>query len=152
MGQAGGLTGLVSPDVRDARAKLNQLGDENFRAGLANVKNVRSQSEANKVGGSVSSLDNRSNSPEMITAELNRLNSTILGARANLMAAAGKEIPYRYKDLVDPSYLNSGSQVYNGAKVEQPDTTIKSPGDVAKLPHGRAFVIPDGSGQVGYAP
>jgi hypothetical protein len=152
VGQALGGLGVLDQDTKDARAKIDQLNNENFRAGLANVKNVRSQSEANKVGGAVSSLDQPGNSPEMIKGELGRLTGVIQGARGNLMGAAGKAIPYKYNGLVDPTYFSPSSPVYNGATMEVPDTSIKSPGDVAKLPHGRAFVIPDGSGAIGYAP
>jgi hypothetical protein len=152
VGQMLGGLGVLDQDTKDARAKIDQLNDENFRAGLANVKNVRSQSEANKVGGSVSSLDKPANSPDMIKTELGRLSNVVHGARGNLMAAAGKAVPYKYNGLVDPTYLNPSSLVYNGAAMEKPDTSIKSPADVAKLPPGRAFVIPDGSGAIGYAP
>jgi hypothetical protein len=148
VGQALGGFGVLDQDTKDARAKIDQLNDENFRAGLANVKNVRSQSEANKVGGAVSSLDKPANSPQMITGELNRLTQVIQGARGNLMGAAGRTIPYKYNGLVDPTYLNPSSSIYNGSKMETPvDLSTMSEADadaaVAALPTGRAFIGPD---------
>ena len=121
VGQMIGGLGLLDQDTQDARAKIDQLNDENFRAGLANVKNVRSQSEANKVGGAVSSLDKPANSPQMITSELGRLTNVIQGARGNLMGAAGKQIPLQYEGLVDPSYLDPKNPLYNGSSLAGQD-------------------------------
>jgi hypothetical protein len=149
VGQSLGGLGILDQDTKDARSKIDQLNDENFRAGLANVKNVRSQSEANKVGGAVSSLDKPGNSPQMITQELGRLTNTIQSARGNLMGAAGRVIPYKYNNMIDPSYLDPNSQTYNGAKMEVPVDLSKmndADADAAfeKLPSGRAFIGPDG--------
>jgi hypothetical protein len=144
--------GTIDQDTADARGKLDQLNDVNFRAGLSDVKNVRSQSEANKIGGSVTNLDKSQNSATMILGEAARLQGIAQAAHGNLMAAAGKQVPYKYNGQVDSTYLDPKSPLYNGGNMEVPDATIKSPSDIAKLAHGRAFVVPDGSGRIGYAP
>ena len=60
---------------------------------------------------------------------------------------------YDYDKQVNDIYSPGGAQYVSGQapRVTRPDTSIKSPADVAKLPPGRAFVIPDGSGRIGYA-
>ena len=53
-------------------------------------------------------------------------------------------------DQVDPIYKPGGDL---GPKVlnRAPPATIKTPADAANLPAGRAFLLPDGSGKIGYA-
>ena len=143
--------GWVDQATANARAKLDELKNEQFTQGLRDTKNVRSVTEANKIGASMTAIDNPQVSPDFIKGEANRIMTTAQAARGNLMAAAGRQLPYKYNGLVDQSYLNKTSPLYNGATMEVPDTSIKTPADVAKLPPGRAFVLPDGSG-IGYAP
>lgn len=54
---------------------------------------------------------------------------------------------------VNPIYKDGGDLAPKSAINRQgPDTSVKTEADIAKLPHGRAFVIPDGTGRIGYAP
>ena len=69
VGQIASGFGLLDQDTADARARLDQLNDENFRKGMADTKNIRSLTEANKIGGSMSSLDRPANSRDMILSE-----------------------------------------------------------------------------------
>jgi hypothetical protein len=149
VGQVAGAFGVLDQDTKDARSYLDQLGDVNFRAGLTDVKNVRSQSEATKIGGSVTNLDKPQNSPALITGELTRLQGISQSAHANLTAAAGKEVPYKYRNQVDSTYLDPKSPLYNGATIETPvDMSKMNEADadaaVAGLPKGRSFIGPDG--------
>jgi hypothetical protein len=113
--QLGVASGKIDQATANARSDLNQLGSENFRSGLTDVKNVRSQSEANKISGSVTMVDTPQNSDQKITDELGRLEDIAQAARGNLTAAAGKQVPAKYNGLVDSSYLDPKSPVYNGA-------------------------------------
>ena len=146
----GGYT--VGQDALDARGYLDTLGNQQFRSGMQDVKNVRTQTEANKIGGSMTNLDRPTNSQTVIDGELGRLKDLAYRGYATVTAAAGKQVPYKYKGLADPTYLNKSSPFYNGGTEEAPDNTVRTEADIAKLPHGRAFVIPDGSGRIGYAP
>jgi hypothetical protein len=118
--QAAVAAGQMNQETADARGYLDQLGDVNFRAGLSDVKNVRSQSEATKIGGSVTNVDKSQNSPDVILSEAGRLQDIAQAAHANLMAAAGKTVPNKYNGLVDSTYIDSKSPLYNGAQQEAP--------------------------------
>jgi hypothetical protein len=120
IGQAGVASGMIDPNVADARTLLNTLADEKFTEGLKDTKNVRSVTEANKIGASMTSLDNRSNSDTIIGNELTRLNNAALSARGNLTAAAGKPVPFKYTGYVDSNYLDPTSPLYNGATMIKP--------------------------------
>jgi hypothetical protein len=117
--------GLVDQATADARAKLDELKNEQFTQGLRDTKNVRSVTEANKIGASMTAIDNPQASPDFIKGEANRIRDTAQAARGNLIAAAGRQVPAKYSSLVDPGYLDKTSPLYNGA------TMIKSPADVA---------------------
>jgi hypothetical protein len=126
--------GWIDQATADARAKLDELMNEQFTAGLRDTKNVRSLTEANKIGASMTAIDNPQASPEFIQGEANRIMTTAQAARGNLMAAAGKQLPSKYAGLVDDTYLNPKSPLYNGATMGAPDTSIKSPAQVAAPP------------------
>jgi hypothetical protein len=130
-GQAAVKMGLVDQATADARAKLDELKDEQFTAGLRDTKNVRSLTEANKIGSSMTAIDNPQASPDFIKGEANRIRDTAQAARGNLIAAAGRQVPGKYSSLVDPGYLDKKSPLYNGATMQAPDTSIKSPAQVA---------------------
>jgi hypothetical protein len=119
----GGYT--VGQDALDARGYLDTLGNQQFRSGMQDVKNVRTQTEANKIGGSMTNLDRATNSQKVIDDELARLKDNAYRGLATVTAAAGKQVPYKYKGMADSTYLNktlpSGAPnpYYNGATEEQ---------------------------------
>jgi alkylhydroperoxidase/carboxymuconolactone decarboxylase family protein YurZ len=170
-GMLGQMVGgyLVGQEALDARNILNTFGNQQFRAGMQNTKNVRTQQEANKIGGSMTSLDNRTNSDKAITDELDRLDTTTTQSYASLKAAAGQPLTAEEKAAADKIYLDPASPYYNygaggvteakpapqnggGGRGNQPVTTVKTPEEGLKLPKGTRFVIPDGSGRIGIAP
>ena len=114
----GGMT--VGQDALDARNRLDTLGSQQFRAGMQDTKNVRTQTEATKVGGSMASLDKSTNSQAAIDAELARLKDNAYRGFATVTAAAGKQVPYKYAGLADTTYLNKSSPFYNGGTEEAP--------------------------------
>ena len=105
--------------------------------------------------------------------EIDRLNEQTLRLRANVKAQAGLPLDKAYSGYADPRYGDKSSPYYTGAHPVEgapafgtagsgaiPNTatasapaTIKGPEDIAKLPHGTPFTIPDGpnKGRVGYA-
>lgn len=129
--RAGQWNPFIDKDTADARGKLDLLSNENFRAGLVNTKNVRSVTEANKLGASVTNLDKSSNSDQAINDALNTMTTQIQTSRGNLIAAAGKTVPAKYTGKVDSNYLNPQSPLYNGATMEELPKG-QSPGQAAQ--------------------
>ena len=145
--------GGVDQDVLDARSKIDFLKNELYKDNFTGTHNIRSNTEANKIAGSATNLDTQTNSAATIDQQLKNLKTQIYRERADTYAAAGKAVPYKYHGLADSTYLDPKSNLYNGGKEEEP-VTITSPEDIARLPSGRAFVIPSGvhKGEIGYAP
>ena len=100
----GGYT--VGQDALDARGYLDTLGNQQFRSGMQDVKNVRTQTEAMKIGGSMTNLDRPTNSQKVIDDELKRLKDNAYRGYATITAAAGKQVPYKYKGMADSTYLS----------------------------------------------
>jgi hypothetical protein len=144
-GQVAVKLGLVDQATADARAKLDELMNEQFTAGLRDTKNVRSLTEANKIGASMTAIDNPQASPAFIQGEANRIMTTAQAARGNLMAAAGKPLPSKYAGLVDDTYLNPKSPLYNGATMA-PAATIQTPAQAAQSAGGAAPAAPAQAG------
>ena len=102
----------------------------------------------------MTNLDRATNSQKVIDAELGRLKDLAYRGYATVTAAAGKQVPYKYNGLADPTYLNKSSPFYNGGTEEaSPDNSggpidlrsSKDPdGDYGKLPSGATFIAPDG--------
>ena len=149
---ASGLTG-IDQDVLDARSKLDFLKNELYKDNFTGTHNIRSNTEANKIAGAATNLDTKTNSAATINQQLTQLQQQVYREQANAAAAAGKVVPYKYHGLADQTYLDPKSRLYQGGSEEVP-ATVTSPDDVAKLPSGRAFVVPSGphKGEVGYAP
>jgi hypothetical protein len=139
-GEAAVKFGLVDQATADARAKLDELKNEQFTSGLRDTKNVRSVTEANKIGASMTAIDNPQASPQFIKDEANQIMTTAQAARGNLIAAAGRQVPSKYNTLVDPGYLDKTSPVYNGATMA-PAATIQTPAQAAQ-PAGAAPAAP----------
>ena len=148
----GGVIG-VNQDVADARSKLDFLKNELYKDNFTGTHNIRSNTEANKIAGAATNLDTKTNSSTTIGQQLTSLQQQIYREKANAAASAGKIVPYKYHGLADQTYLDRNSRLYNGGSEEVP-ATITSPDDIAKLPSGRAFVVPSGphKGEIGYAP
>jgi hypothetical protein len=119
-GGGAALNPLASQDEKDARGYLDTLGNQQFRSGMQDVKNIRSQQEANKVGGSMSSLDRMGNSNKAIDEELARLKDIAYRGFATVTAAAGRQVPAKFKGKADQTYLDRNSPYYNGATEEEP--------------------------------
>ena len=149
---ASGLTG-IDQDVLDARSKLDYLKNELYKDNFTGTHNIRSNTEANKIAGAATNLDTKTNSAATINQQLTQLQQQVYREQANAAAAAGKVVPYKYHGLADSTYLDPKSRLYQGGSEEVP-ATVNSPDDVAKLPSGRAFVVPSGphKGEIGYAP
>ena len=148
----GGLSG-IDQDVLDARSKLDYLKNELYKDNFTGTHNIRSNTEANKIAGAATNLDTKTNSAATINQQLTQLQQQVYREQANAAAAAGKVVPYKYHGLADQTYLDPKSRLYQGGSEEVP-ATVTSPDDVAKLPSGRAFVVPSGphKGEIGYAP
>ena len=107
-------------DALTARGMLDTLANEQFRTGMTSVKNVRTQTEANKIGGSMASLDRPTNDQQAINDELARLKQVTYAGHANVLASAGQPVPAKYNGLVQPDYLDPKSPLYNGATQQAP--------------------------------
>ena len=139
----------IPQDVRDARIKLDYLKNQQYAENFTGTKNVRSNTEATRLGASASSLDNINASEDTVSQQLASLKNRVYRERANLAAAAGKVVPYKYRGLADNSFLDKKSNVYQGGSEEVPeDLSSMSDADmdaaVNRLPSGRAFKANDG--------
>ena len=108
----------ADPKVKAAAANINTLKNELSASALTNVKNVRNIREFNSIAGALTSaLD--PNNPDLEGA-LRDIKKKFETAHAQALAAAGKPIPYAYKDVVDPTYLDKSNPYYTGSALEDP--------------------------------
>jgi hypothetical protein len=167
----GALT--VGQDAMTARAQLNQLKNQLNAKSLGESGMSRmAQMEFLKVGSSMTDIDSLKD-PQAIDAELARVKDMMMRARANIQAAAGKEVDANLSGYAEPSYFDKKNPLtYTGATIAkggaQPGTigtspgassggtvaTVASPADAQKLPSGTKFVIPEGprKGQIAQVP
>ena len=168
------VLGGESQKALDMRAKLDQLTKQLSAESLANSGMSRmAQMEFGVLGNSMSTLGSKGQGAEAIDAEVARLKEQTLRLRANVKAQAGLPLDKEYSGYADPRYGDKSSPYYTGAHpvegapafgtagsaaipgtaTASAPTTIKGPEDIAKLPHGTPFVIPDGpnKGKTGYA-
>jgi hypothetical protein len=132
-----------APDEQtlEARRRLDLMNNEQFRQGMASVKNVRSQMEANKIGGSITTIDNTSNPSASIITELKRIRDMSRSSYANLAAAAGKPIPEDLHGLADRSYFDPKSPLYNGAT--EPKSSSNEAATQGTAPAGKQMTADD---------
>ena len=108
----------ADPKVKAAAANVRTLVNELSASGLTGVKNVRNVREFNVIAGALTSaLD--PNNPDLEGA-LRDIKTKFETAHAQALAAAGKPIPYAYKDVVDPTYLDKSNPYYTGSALEDP--------------------------------
>ena len=88
----GGMAG-IDQDVLDARSKLDFLKNELYKDNFTGTHNIRSNTEANKIAGSATNLDTKTNSAATIDQQLSNLKTQIYRERANANAAAGRSSP-----------------------------------------------------------
>ena len=125
----------ADPKVKAAAANVRTLVNELSASGLTGVKNVRNVREFNAIAGALTSaLD--PNNPDLEGA-LRDIKTKFETAHAQALAAAGKPIPYAYKDVVDPTYLDKSNPYYTGSALEDPpkDSGPKDSGPAPKRRH-----------------
>ena len=110
---------IVGKDTQDAKRRLDLLKNEGFTSEFKNTKNIRSNTEANRIGAAFSGLFSPTITDDAATEELNRLTDMVHDGRANVKAAAGQKIESKYSNAnIDPDYLDSSSPLFNGATRE----------------------------------
>jgi hypothetical protein len=147
-------------DTAKAMAIYNKVMAQQYAAGVQDFKGAGriTQTELNQDAPSQSIMKNRQLDPTSYRQGVQDYINKLQIKRANAFGAAGQLASpdlsdQDYDQNVNPIFKPHGDLYVPGQAARPgPDTTIKSPGDVAKLAHGRAFVIPDGSGAIGYAP
>jgi hypothetical protein len=163
--------GVTTQDVLNASSQLQFLQKQNFAEKFSGTKNVRNLTEARNITGSATNIMDYNNSDSIINSELDRMDNSAQAMIANTMAAAGQQVPSKYKGLVDPLFINKTRSTgqpnpyYNGATYAEdqghdqgpaPHTPVQvqSLDEVPKLQRGTPFIIPSGShkGETGYAP
>lgn len=116
IGRASKAFNINDKDVLEAKRRLDWLKNEGFTQEFKGTKNVRSNTEANKLGATFSNLFSNTIDEKGVSTELDRLSKMVHDGRANIMAAAGQAIPSKYSDAnIDPDYLDPKSPLYNGA-------------------------------------
>jgi hypothetical protein len=161
LGTAGSMrpVATMTDNGKKAWGLYKQVMAGQFAAGVQDFKGAGriTQQELNQDAPSQSTMGQLNQDPTSFLTGMEAYRNQLVNHRANLFGKA------QYLDdprLSDRDYDTAVSQNYKPgsdlgpAKVNRagPDTSIKSPGDITKLPPGRAFVIPDGSGRIGYAP
>ena len=122
----------VDGPTLEAKRRLDWLKNEGFTQEFKGTKNVRSNTEANKLGATFSSLFSPTITDEGANTELTRLANQVHNGRANILAAAGQAIPSKYSDAdIDPDYLDPKSPLFNGA-TRQYDTPSQAQVDKLK--------------------
>lgn len=167
-------TGQLSPEGVQAASDLDNLKKVIYSHAFQSTGSRRTQQEVQNLAGALSQLDNTALSPAQLRTQLQNIQTMTRQAHANIYGAAGQVAPDDYYDLVDPIYkpkgdlyagvAGGGKGGFIGAPAAPPaspssaaapagvDTSVKTPADVAKLPKGTRFLIPDGSGRIGVAP
>ena len=164
----------TSAEAKEAKTKLDQMMKQLSAESLANSGMSRmAQMEFGVLGNSMTNLGSKNVPASSVMDEIDRLKEQTLRLRANVKAQAGLPLDKEYSGYADPRYGDKSSPYYTGAHPVEgapafgtagtgalPNTatasapvSIKGPEDIAKLPHGTPFVIPDGpnKGKTGYA-
>ena len=122
----------VDSQTLEAKRRLDWLKNEGFTQEFKGTKNVRSNTEANKLGATFSSLFSPTITDDGAATELDRLAKQVHDGRANILAASGQAIPSKYSDAnIDPDYLDPKSPLFNGA-TRQYDTPSQAQVDKLK--------------------
>ena len=86
--------GYTGKDVLDAKRLLDQVRNEGFTTEFKNTKNIRSNTEANRIGASFSSLFSPTITPDGAQAELDRLTGMVrTGGRISMRLRASRFRP-----------------------------------------------------------
>lgn len=142
-------------DVRQAAIAKEKLIAGLTGESLSNVKNVRNQREFSTLGEALTAGLNANNGQQGVQDALNSIKQRMATAHANVYATAGKEIPYQYNNMADPSYTSptingQPNPYFTGATYEKPPQNqgapvIGGPGAAYDaLPRGSIYTGPDG--------
>jgi hypothetical protein len=116
-------------DLSTAANNIQFLKSNQFAEGMKNVKNLRTQNEANRVGESASKLSGNLSS-DQIPGELSSLASQTMTVLANAKAKAGLQMTPQEWAAADARYKNDGKKpgdYYAGStviNVAPPDAAI----------------------------
>ena len=110
----------ISDEVLQARSKIDWLKNQLYQENFTGTKNLRSNTEANKLGASATNLDTKTNDANTVNNQLEQLQQGIYRAKANNFASAGKVIPTKYEGLADSTFTDPSSKLYQGAAEQLP--------------------------------
>jgi hypothetical protein len=168
-----GTTGSMRPvatmsaNGKAAWALYKQVMAMQFAAGTQDFKGAGriTQQELNQDAPSQSTMGQLNQDPEDFMKGMGAYRNQLATHRANLFGKAGQLDDPALGDqdygLISPIYKPGGDLFVAGQKGRSaaasptssaPIASVKTPEDVAKLPKGTKFVIPDGSGRIGIAP
>jgi hypothetical protein len=151
-----------TPDLADstqaALAQYDKIMGQQYASGVQDFKGAGriSQQELKQDLPGQSTMSNRAQSAQTFRDGIDAYITKLQTKRATLAGQAGQlsQLSDREYALVNDVYKPGGDLYVEGQKPRAPPATVTSPADVAKLPSGRAFIIPEGAhkGEVGYAP
>jgi hypothetical protein len=165
---------FTTGDSAKAMALYNKIMAEQYTAGVQDFKGAGriTQQELTQDAPSQSIMKSRNLDPATFRAGVQQYITQLKTNRANLFGKSGQLGQASDEDygLVNPIYKPGGDLYVPGQPARAApsassapaaqapnapagvDTSVKTPADVAKLPKGTRFLIPDGSGRVGVAP
>ena len=129
LGKGAGALGAVSQDALTASQKLALLNTQLYASNFRGTKQRLSQAEAQRLGDQFTTLNKGAinMAPGDIKNEIDRLSDQINKGHANVIAAAGQELPEDLATSADKIYLDPESSLYaygNGpVKVAKPADT-----------------------------
>ena len=169
-------TGQLSDAGSQAASDLQNLKAIVYSKAFQSTGSRRTQQEVARLSDALSQLDNTNLTADQLRTQLKSVQGMMQTAHANAYGAAGQVAPDDYYNIMDSIYKPKGD-LYAGATgggkggfIGAPaapapsqtasaaptpagvNTSVKTPADVAKLPKGTPFLIPDGSGRIGIAP
>ena len=114
MGKGAGALGTVSQDALTASQKLAFLNTQLYASNFRGTKQRLSQAEAQRLGDQFTMLNKNAfnMSPEDIKTEIGRLADQIDTGHANVITAAGQELPADLDGKADRIYTDKDSSLY----------------------------------------
>ena len=149
----------LTPQEQAVAMKMRQLNGQVYGEAFTSTGSRRTQTEVANIKAGLSPLTNLNQSYDDYSKQFDTFQGTLHKGMGNTKGAAGmlndpELSDYDYDKNVSSLYKPGGALFVPGQGARSAPATIQSPGDIANLAHGRAFIIPGGpdKGKIDYAP
>ena len=152
LGKGAGAVGLVSQDAQTAAQKLALMKQQLYASNFRGTKQRLAAAEAQRLGDQFTTLNAGAlnMAPGDIETEIDRLSNQMAAGHANVIAAAGQELPEDLADKADKIYLDPKSSLY--AYGNKPPAIAKAKDAPADSGGGGGGPQQSGGGSGGGAP